>query len=136
MVQTFTDLLRDRSEVGKGVVGYATWMYAETLIQIWKINLVSLAMKIKRLTGTNFTANTSHRTGIVTAVCTAFLLAWMSTAVGIIGPTNNPANELYAGVLVVAMIGALLSLHTRRDLAIAAWVTAVAQFLVSIIVLL
>lgn len=40
MEQTFADLLRERTETGGGMLGSALWMYAETLIAIFKERLI------------------------------------------------------------------------------------------------
>jgi hypothetical protein len=86
--------------------------------------------------GARFSTSTPYRVGLATAVATGVVLLWLSAAVGIIGPENNPKNELYAGVLLIGFIGALLSMFKARGLAIAALVTAIAQFLVPILALI
>jgi hypothetical protein len=127
MVQTFMDMIRDRSNEGRGIVLYALWLYAETSMEILKMNLRNVVSQ---------SPIAPRNLGIATAIITGCLLAWMSVYVGIIGPTNNPANELFAGVLLIASIGAMISVYKGSDLAFAAWVTAAAQFLVPIIVVL
>ena len=86
--------------------------------------------------GARFSTSTPYRVGLATAVGTGFLLTWMNLAVGIIGSENNPANALYGVVVLIGFIGALLSMFKARGLAIAALVTAVAQFLVPIVALI
>jgi len=51
----------------------------------------------------------AYRLGGGVALLAAFLLIWITGAVGIIGDEGNPANLLYLGVLLVAFGGALLT---------------------------
>ncbi|PEN12722.1 hypothetical protein CRI94_11885 [Longibacter salinarum] len=44
----------------------------------------------------------------------AFLLIWVNGAVGLIGAAGNPANLMYAGVLAVGVIGALVGRFRAR----------------------
>lgn len=48
-----------------------------------------------------------YRLGAAMAVGTAFLLLWVSLAVGIIGSENNDANMMYAGVFATLTAGAI-----------------------------
>jgi hypothetical protein len=86
--------------------------------------------------GARMSKNTPYRVGWATAVGTGFLLTWMNLAVGIIGSENNPANQLFFGVVIIGFFGALLSMFKARGLALAALVTATAQFLVPILALM
>lgn len=65
--------------------------------------------------------------GAGVAVVTGFVLTWVNLAVGIIGNENNPANVVFFGVLLVALLGAVLSRFQPLRLASAMEVTAVAQ---------
>lgn len=49
MLQTFNDLLRDRSEDGRVPVGYALWMFLETFRGIIKTNATHFVMHNKRI---------------------------------------------------------------------------------------
>lgn len=71
--------------------------------------------------------------GAGVAVVTGFLLTWINLAVGIIGNENNPANQIFFGVLLVAMFGAVLSRLRPLRLARAMEVTAVAQFAAALV---
>lgn len=53
--------------------------------------------------------NLAYRAGAVVAVAGAFALVWINLAVGIIGAEGNPANLLFAGVLAVGGVGALIA---------------------------
>lgn len=69
------------------------------------------------------------------AVVTGFLLTWINLAVGIIGNENNPANQIFFGVLLVALFGAVLSQLQPLRLARAMEVTAVAQLAAAVVTL-
>lgn len=84
---------------------------------------------------TRLTASTSYRAAVGVAVAAAFLLVWMNLAVGIIGSEGNPANLLYAGVLVVGAAGTLVARFQPMGMARAALATAVAQATVAPIAL-
>lgn len=69
------------------------------------------------------------------AVANAFLMTWANLAVGIIGDENNPANQMFFGVLVVGLIAVAFSRLKPVGMARAMEVTATAQALVSVITL-
>ena len=70
------------------------------------------------------------------AVVTGFLLTWINLAVGIIGNENNPANQIFFAVLLVALLGAVLSRLQPLRLARAMEVTAVAQLAAAVVTFL
>jgi len=53
-------------------------------------------------------ANGAYRIGAGIAVGTAFLTVWANLAVGMIGSEANPYNLIFAGVIGVALLGAVL----------------------------
>ena len=85
---------------------------------------------IARKTGTK-----AYRHAVGIAVAAALLLVWMNLAVGLIGNEDNPANLVYAGVLAVGILGALIARFRPRGMACALFATAVAQMLVVVIAL-
>lgn len=108
------------------------WSGSDFLIMGIMLSVAGLLFEI----GARMSTNTPYRVGLATAVGTGFLLTWMNLAVGIIGSENNPANELYFGVVLIGFIGALLSMFKANGMAIAALVTAIVQFLVPILALM
>jgi hypothetical protein len=54
-------------------------------------------------------AGFAYRAGFGLAVLTAFLTVWVNVAVGMLGDEGNPANLMFAGVLAIAVLGAVLS---------------------------
>lgn len=81
------------------------------------------------------TGNITYRFAVGVALVAAFLLAWLSLGVGIIGRDGDPANLMYFGVLAVGIIGALIARFRPRGMARALFATAVAQAVVAIIAL-
>ena len=71
----------------------------------------------------------AYRAGMGLAALTGFLLVWIDLAVGIIGETDNPANLMFAGVLLVGIAGALVARFRAEGMARAMVATAIAQLL-------
>ena len=76
---------------------------------------------------------TAYRAAVAIACVTGFVLVWINAAAGIIG--DGPVNLLYLGVLAVGFVGAFVARFQPRGLALALFVTAVAQMLVPVIAL-
>lgn len=74
----------------------------------------------------------AYRVAVGLALAAAFLLVWLTGAVGIIGSEDNEANIMYAGVLAVALSGSLIALFRPSGMARAMVATAVAQALVAV----
>lgn len=69
------------------------------------------------------------------ALWAGLLSTWINLAVGIIGSEDNPANLLYAGVLGVAAVGAVLARFRAEGMARAMIAAAIAQVLVLLVAL-
>ncbi|MXX72430.1 MAG: hypothetical protein F4205_07475 [Gemmatimonadetes bacterium] len=82
------------------------------------------------------TAARTYRLGVGAALLTALLLMWIIGAVGLIGVEGDPFDRLYAGVLAVAIVGALIARFRPRGMARAMIATALAQTLVTVIALI
>ena len=80
--------------------------------------------------------DSAYRLGAIVAVGAGFLLTWVNLAVGIIGSENNPLNLVYAAVLGVAVIGAVVAAFEPAGMARALFATAAAQMLVTILALI
>ena len=73
--------------------------------------------------------NGAYRMGAAFAVFAAFLTVWANLAVGMIGSEDNPYNLAFAGVIGLALLGAVLSGFRARGMAAAMTLAAVAQAL-------
>lgn len=80
--------------------------------------------------------NLAYRMGVGVAVVTGFVLVWMNLAVGLIGSEDNPLNQMYFGVLLIGVIGAVLSVFRPRGMMYALYATSLAQALVPVIALI
>ncbi len=79
---------------------------------------------------------TAYRSAVGVALAAAFILAWLSLGVGIIGRDGDPANLMYFGVLAVGIIGALIARFRPRGMARALVAMALAQTSVGAIALI
>lgn len=79
--------------------------------------------------------HSAYRLGAIIAVGAGFLLVWMNLAVGIIGSEDNPLNLIYAGVLMVAVVGAVAGRFEPAGMARALFATAAAQMIVTLLAL-
>ena len=77
----------------------------------------------------------AYKAAVILSLVATLLLFWINGAVGIIGDSSNKANLMFAGVVAVAVVGALLAKFRPIGMAIALAATAVAQTIVAGIVL-
>jgi len=77
--------------------------------------------------------NIAYRAAFGIALAASFILVWLNLAIGIIGDENNPPNLLFAGVLAVGFIGAMIARFKPRGMSRALVATAFAQALVGVI---
>ncbi len=80
--------------------------------------------------------NIAYRAAVGVAIAAAFILVWLTGAVGIIGSEDNNANSMYFGVLAVGIIGAIVARFRPNGMARALFATALAQALVAVIALM
>ena len=73
--------------------------------------------------------NTAYRLGFALAIVVGFLLVWINLAVGIIGDEGNAANLVFAGVLLVGAVAALIGRLRAAGMARAMVATGIAQLL-------
>ena len=77
--------------------------------------------------GARISGDTVYRAAFGLAVLTGFLTVWANLAVGMLGSEGDPANLMFAGVLAVAAVGALLARFRAAGMAKAMLVAGVAQ---------
>ena len=78
----------------------------------------------------------AYRAAVGLAVVTALFLIWINLAVGLIGTEDNSANLMYAAVLIVGILGAIFARFRPQGMALAMFVTALAQLLAGVIALI
>ncbi|UDF05454.1 hypothetical protein [Asticcacaulis sp. AND118] len=81
---------------------------------------------------TRVSGNLACRAAAGIALLGAFLLVWVNLAVGIIGSEDNPANQMYAVVFAVGLIGAFVVNFRPHGLARVMIAVAVAQMVVAV----
>jgi len=73
----------------------------------------------------------AYRFGIGLALTAAFVIVWMNAAAGLMGiEDDDPANLLYAGVLGIGLVGAIIARFQPGGLARALFATALAHAVV------
>lgn len=75
----------------------------------------------------------AYHLGAALALGAAALTVWANGAVGMIGAPHNPLNIMFAGVLAIALLGAVLARFEPRGLARAMTMAAIAQLSASAI---
>lgn len=70
---------------------------------------------------------------VAVALATAFVQVWMNLAVGLIGSEDNPANRIFAGVIAVLAVGAVIARLRPRGMVRALVATALAQALAAVV---
>jgi hypothetical protein len=106
--------------------GLADFVFAGALIFGTGFAFVLAARKV---------GNTAYRAAAGVALAAAFMLVWVTGAVGIIGTEDDNANLMYFGVLAVGIVGAIVARFRSHGMARALFATALAQALVAVIVL-
>ena len=76
-----------------------------------------------------------YRLGVGLAVAAGLMLVWANAAVGLVGSEDNPANLLYAGVLLVALIGAFVARFRPLGMSNAMFAASLTYVLVTVVAL-
>jgi len=71
--------------------------------------------------------NIAYRAGVAAALAAAFVIVWANAAVGMIGDGDNPLNLMFAGVLALALLGALFARFRPEGMARTMVLAAIAQ---------
>ena len=79
--------------------------------------------------------HTAYRAAVAIALIAVVLLVWLSLGVGIIGADGDPANWMYAGVIVIGIVGAGISRLQPTGMAYTLLAMAIAQAVVFVIAL-
>ena len=79
--------------------------------------------------GARMSGNVLYRAGFGVAALTGFLTVWVNLAVGMLGDEGNPANWMFVGVLLLAVIGAMAAGGKPRGMVLAMLAAAGAQLL-------
>ena len=77
--------------------------------------------------------NATYRAAVGLGVGASLLLVWVNGAVGLIGTENNDANILYAVVLAVGLIGAVIARFKPQAMARTMFAMAITQALIPVV---
>lgn len=77
--------------------------------------------------GARLSGHWAYRLAFAVAAVTGFMTVWVNLAVGMIGDEDNPENLMFAGVLLVAAIGAAVARFRPRGMVRAMAATALAM---------
>jgi hypothetical protein len=105
------------------------WTVSDFAIAGAAIGGVGLAFEVVA----RMSRNIAYRAGAATSLAAALLLFWVNGAVGFLGDEGNPANLMFAGVVMVAVLGAVLTGFRAGGMALAMFAAAAAQGLVGVI---
>jgi hypothetical protein len=104
-------------------VANAPWTASDYVFMAVLFGSVGLAFEfIVRKSG-----SLAYRFGAGLALLAMFLTIWVNGAVGMIGSEDNPYNLVFGGVLVIALLGAIVARLEPAGMMRAMAVTAVAQ---------
>ena len=78
------------------------------------------------------TRNGAYRLGVGAALAASFLIVWANGAVGMIGSEHNPYNLLFVGVIVLALLGAIVAGFRASGMALATLVAGIAHACVAL----
>jgi hypothetical protein len=78
----------------------------------------------------------AYRAAVGVAIAAGFLIVWIALAVGIVGDPGDPADLMYAGVLAVGVIGAVLARGAPRGMVRALSAAALALAVVTVLTLI
>ena len=107
------------------------WTGSDFLIFGMMLSLAGLAMEC----ALRASPDNRYRFAALAAVGGAFLLVWVNLAVGFLGDEDNPANLMFAAVLAVGLVGAILARLEPLAMAKAMFGTAAAQLIAGLVAL-
>ena len=79
--------------------------------------------------------NSAYRAGLGLALGTTLMLIWLALGVGILGADGDRANAMYAGVLLVGIIGSIATRLRAAGMSLTLVAMAVGQAIVTVIAL-
>lgn len=131
MEQTFNDLLRERSQAGKGFFGCALWLFVETSFGIVKENIRHFTMQT--LAKATEGSVSRYRAAVGVAAAAALLQIWMNLAVAT--EEDNSGGLMFVAVLVLGG-GAAIARLRPQGMVLALVATAAAQAVVAAVAMI
>ena len=112
--------------VAMRVTDEVNWTAADFIVAAVLFGIVGLAFELI----VRKSSSLAYRFGAGLAVVAAFLTLWVNGAVGMIGSEDNPYNLLFGGVLLVAVIGAIVARFRAAGMARTMATAAITQALI------
>lgn len=104
------------------------WTASDFIFAAVVIGAVGLGLEL----AVRATRSWAYRAGAAAALAAAFVIAWATGAVGMIGSEDDPFNLLFGGVIALALAGALLARFRPAGMARAMLAAAAAQVCVAL----
>ena len=104
------------------------WDGADFIFAGVLIGIVGIAFELTM----RMTHSWSYRFGIGSATAAAFFIVWVNAAVGMIGDGSNIYTLLFLGVVVLALVGAILARFRAAGMALAMAAAGIAHIAVAI----
>lgn len=144
----------DAFEAGKGQWRFAVWGTAGALLLL-PLAAMELGAPGVHWTGSDFAVmgallaaacgmwevgcrmsrDRAYRSAVAIATVTGFALVWVNLAVGFIGETGDPANLMFAAVLAIGLVGAVIARFRAGGMARTMTAMAIAQALAGVVAL-
>jgi hypothetical protein len=105
------------------------WTLGDFIFAALLIGVVGVTFELTVRVSTNWW----HRGGVAFALAASFLIVWANGAVGMIGNEDKPYNLLFLGVILLALLGAILARFRPAGMALAMAVAAAAHGVVALV---
>lgn len=111
------------------LVANAPWTASDFVIAAILMGGVGLLFELTvRMSPSRF-----YRAGAGVALAATFLTLWANGAVGMIGDEDKPLNLMFAGVIALALLGAIMARFRAPGMAFAMSIAAAAQLVAGLI---
>jgi hypothetical protein len=104
------------------------WTLSDFIFAAVLIGGVALAFELAVL----MSRSVPYRAGAGLALLAAFLIVWANGAVGMIGSEDNPFNLLFAGAILLALVGALAARFRAAGMALVMTGAAIVHMAVAV----
>ncbi|HWH22990.1 MAG TPA: hypothetical protein VNT25_06875 [Allosphingosinicella sp.] len=109
------------------LIGNWPWTFSDYVFATVLMGMVGLGLELAARKG-----NRAYSAGAGLALAASFMLIWINGAVGIIGSEDEPANLLFLGMVLVALLGSIAGLFRPAGMVRAMTAAAIAQALVPV----
>ena len=102
---SFAGLLLLLPAVAMQFTAEVNWTAGDFIVAALMIGVVGLTIELAVRTSRSL----PYRAGVGFAVAASLLIVWVNGAVGMIGNEDNPYNFLFLGVILLALLGAVIA---------------------------